>query len=164
MISEQENAVYEALASLGIHFSRHEHPPVFTVEEAGKYWSPVPGMHCKNLFLRNKKGNRHYLLIIEHSKRANLKELSSLIEEEALSFASGDRLKQYLGLTAGSVSPYGLINDFQKQVTVILDMDLARDGLIFFHPNVNTATIGVESADFERFLAWCGNAVKRVRL
>jgi Ala-tRNA(Pro) deacylase len=164
MISEQEEAVYKTLTSLGIQFTRHEHPPVFTVEEAGNYWPPIPGMHCKNLFLRNKKGNRHFLLIMAHSKRADLKELSSLVEEDALSFASGDRLKKHLGLTAGSVSPYGLINDLQKQVTVLIDMDLATDGVIYFHPNVNTATIGVERADFERFLTSCGNVVKRIRL
>ena len=64
-----EQAVYDALRALGIAWERHEHPPVFTVEEAERYWADVPATHCKNLFLRNKKGNRHYLVVLEHAKR-----------------------------------------------------------------------------------------------
>jgi len=164
MSSAGESAVYAALEGLGIAYKRHEHPAVFTVEQARQYWADIPGMHCKNLFLRNKKGNRHYLVIIEYSKKADLKGLARILGEETLSLASEERLAKYLGLTAGAVSPYGLLNDGEKAVAVILDSALRGDGIIYFHPNVNTATIGVGFADFERFLAWRGNELRRVSL
>ena len=159
-----EKDVCAALDGLGIPYKRHEHPAVFTVEQARQYWADIPGMHCKNLFLRNKKGNRHYLVIIEHSKKADLKGLARMLGEETLSLASEERLAKYLGLTAGSVSPYGLLNDTEKVVMVVLDSALGGEGLIYFHPNVNTASIGVSFPDFEKFLAWRGNEVMRISL
>src|SRR5678815_4260259 len=67
--------VYAALDALGISYERHEHPAVFTAEDASKFWDPIPGVQCKNLFLRNKKGDRHYLVVVEISKRVDLKDL-----------------------------------------------------------------------------------------
>ena len=87
MISENEQKVYEILNKLGISYVRHEHPPVFTVEEAERHWQGIKGAHCKNLFLRNKKGSRHYLVIIEHTKRAELKKLEDQLGEDRLSFS-----------------------------------------------------------------------------
>jgi Ala-tRNA(Pro) deacylase len=113
---ETENKVYEVLRSLDIPFEVHHHPPVYTVEEAEKHWESVKGTHCKNLFVRNKKGNRHYLVILESSKRADFKELNRQLGEDRLSFASPERLKRFLGLEPGAVSPFGLINDSDKEV------------------------------------------------
>jgi Ala-tRNA(Pro) deacylase len=161
---ENEKKVYEVLEKLGISFVRHEHPPVFTVEEAERYWQGIRGAHCKNLFLRNKKGSRHYLVIIEHTKRAGLKELEVQIGEDRLSFASEERLKRYLGLKAGSVSPFGLINDSRKEVRVIIDQDLKNCDRINFHPNINTATVGMAYPDFEKFLSWAGNSIRYLKL
>ena len=159
-----ESDVYAALEGLGIPYQKHAHPAVFTVEQARQYWADMPGMHCKNLFLRNKKGNRHYLVILEHSKKADLKGLARILGEETLSFASEERLAKHLGLTAGAVSPYGLLNDGEKAVIVVLDSTLGGQGDIYFHPNVNTASIGVGFPDFERFLTWRGNEVRRIPL
>ena len=159
-----ESDVYAALEGLGIPYQKHAHPAVFTVEQARQYWADMPGMHCKNLFLRNKKGNKHYLVIMEHSKKADLKGLAHILGEETLSFASEERLAKHLGLTAGSVSPYGLLNDGEKAVIVVLDSTLRGQGDIYFHPNVNTASIGVSFPDFERFLTWRGNEVTRIPL
>lgn len=155
----EEVRVHEVLKGLGIAYVRHEHPPVFTVEEAEKHWTEIEGAHCKNLFLRNKKGNRHYLVIILSSKQADLRRLNDLLCEDRLSFGSPERLKKYLGLDPGSVSPFGLINDLNHEVTVVLDQDLRQAKAVNFHPNVNTATVGIRFADFERFLAWRGNRV-----
>jgi len=159
-----ESDVYAALEGLGIPYQRHAHPAVFTVEQARQYWADMPGMHCKNLFLRNKKGNRHYLVILEHSKKADLKGLARIFGEEALSLASEERLAKHLGLAAGAVSPYGLLNDGEKAVIVVLDSTLGGQGDIYFHPNVNTASVGVSFPDFERFLTWRGNEVRRIPL
>jgi len=155
----EEAKVYEALKELGIAWERHEHPPVFTVEEAEKHWTGVRGAHCKNLFLRNKKGNHHYLVVIESSKQADLRRLNHLLGEDRLSFASPERLRKHLGLDPGSVSPFGLINDANQEVVAVVDQDLRRAETVNFHPNVNTATVGISYADFERFLARRGNRV-----
>jgi Ala-tRNA(Pro) deacylase len=155
----QERAVYGRLAELGIAYERFEHPPAPTVEEAEKHWVGIAAAHCKNLFLRNQKGNRHYLVIIAHTKRADLRAVAGQIGDGKLSFASPERLTKYLGVTPGAVSPAGLIHDRDRHVRVFLDRDLKDASRISFHPNVNTATITVAFVDFERFLAACGNPV-----
>jgi Ala-tRNA(Pro) deacylase len=162
--SDRETKVYEVLEELEISFIRHAHPPVFTVEEAEKHWTQVTGAHCKNLFLRNKKGNRHYLVILEASKAADLKSLNRLLGEDRLSFASEKRLMKFLGLETGAVSVFGLINDKENDVKVVIDEALKKADIINFHPNVNTATIGISVRDFEKFLAWCGNDIRYLPL
>jgi len=159
-LSDKEAKVYQVLEELDVSYTRHEHPPVYTVEEAEKHWSVITGAHCKNLFLRNKKGNRHYLLILEASKNADLKTLTKLLGEDRLSFASEERLNRYLDLEAGAVSPFGLINDHDKHVQVLMDEDLKKAEELNFHPNVNTATVGLSFVDFVRFLSWCGNRIR----
>lgn len=164
MTTENEQKVYEVLEKLGIAFTRHEHPPVYTVGEAEQHWVNITGAHCKNLFLRNKKGSRHYLVILESSKHADLKSLTHKIGEDRLSFASEKRLMKYLGLEAGAVSPFGLINDSQNEVEVIIDSDLEKAEMVNFHPNVNTATVGIIFSDFEKFLSLCGNHLRHLKL
>ena len=162
-IQPEESKVIQVLEKLGIEYTRCEHPPVFTVEQAEKHWAEIRGAHCKNLFLRNKKGNRHYLVILLASKQADLRGLNEKLGEDRLSFGSPERLRKYLGLEPGSVSPFGLINDRDKEVAVIIDEDLMRVDWVNFHPNVNTATVGIRIADFERFLAWTGHPARYLR-
>ena len=159
-----EREVYDALGVMGIDFTRFTHPPVFTVEEAERYWESIPAAHCKNLFLRNAKGTRHYLVVLAHSKKADLRALSARLGDDKLSFASADRLMRFLHLTPGAVSPFGLIHDSAREVIVVLDADLAGTERIGFHPNVNTATISLLTADFLRFLEARGNVVRRVAI
>jgi Ala-tRNA(Pro) deacylase len=156
--------VYAALDALGVRYERYEHPAVFNAEDASKIWDPIPGTQCKNLFLRNKKGDRHYLVILEISKRADLKDLVKVVGDDRLSFGSPDRLMARLGLTPGSVSPFGLINDADGSVRVILDRDLRGRERLIFHPNINTASVVVSWADLEKFLATRSNAVRIVDL
>jgi Ala-tRNA(Pro) deacylase len=159
MPAEREQQVYDFLNEMEISYARHEHPPVFTVEEADQYWEGIAGAHCKNLFLRNNKGNQHFLVVLESAKKVDLNQLGEKTGAGKLSFASANRLEKYLGLETGAVSPFGLINDHTKAVRVILDEDLKESEHINFHPNVNTATVTVSFRDFERFLARCGNDV-----
>jgi Ala-tRNA(Pro) deacylase len=147
---------------MGIAFERYEHPPVATVDEAAVHWAGIDAAHCKNLFLRNQKGNRHYLAIVVSSKRVDLRALAAQIGDGKLSFGSPERLMTYLGVPPGAVSPFGLINDRDHHVRVYLDRDLKSHGRISFHPNVNTATLAIAFADFERFLASCGNTLQYV--
>jgi Ala-tRNA(Pro) deacylase len=158
--SEREQKLLDRLESMGIAYSRVEHPAVYTVEQARSHWKDLAGAHCKNLFLRNKKGNRHYLVILEDSKNADLRALTGLLGEDRLSFASPQRLERLLGLEPGAVSPFGLMNDGEKEVRVLIDQDLKGSTMIYFHPNVNTATVGLSFADFERFLQDCGQDIR----
>ncbi len=162
--TENEKRIYEILEKLGISYIKYEHPPVFTVDQAEQHWKDISGSHCKNLFLRNKKGNRHYLVIIESSKKPDLKVLTRTLGEDRLSFASPERLMRYLGLETGAVSPFGLVNDREKEVQVVIDQDLRKANRVNFHPNVNTATVGIDFEDFERFLDWCGNTLRYLPL
>ena len=161
-MTTEEAPVFAHLSALGIAFTRHEHPPVATVEEAEPYWAAIDAMHCKNLFLRNQKGSRHYLVIIRHSKRADLRAIAEQIGDGKLSFGSPERLRTHLGVTPGSVSPFGLIHDRTHQVRVIVDRDLKSADRVSFHPNINTVTLTVAREDFEKFLADCGNPVQYV--
>jgi Ala-tRNA(Pro) deacylase len=161
-MTAEEVPVVERLRDLGIAFERHEHPPVATVEQAAEHWAGIDAAHCKNLFLRNQKGDRHYLLILEHSKKADLRAVANQIGDGKLSFGSPERLLKHLGLTPGSVSPFGLIHDSTHSVRVVVDRDLQGAARLSFHPNINTATLVVSKDDFVRFLAACGNPVQYI--
>ena len=161
-VTELEASVVARLRELAISYTRHEHPAAATVEEAEPHWAEIDATHCKNLFLRNQKGDRHYLVVLEASKKADLRAVADQIGDGKLSFASPERLMKHLGLTPGSVSPFGLINDQPHAVRVVLDRDLKAATRLSFHPNINTVTFTVATADFTRFLDACGNAVKYV--
>jgi Ala-tRNA(Pro) deacylase len=163
-VTDEERQVQARLAELGIVCERHEHPPVPTVEEAERYWSDIDATHCKNLFLRNQKGDRHYLVVLKHSKKADLRAVADQIGDGKLSFASPERLAKYLGITPGSVSPFGLMNDRDHAVRVVLDRDLKSAERLSFHPNINTVTLVVSAADFARFLDDAGNRVQYVSI
>jgi Ala-tRNA(Pro) deacylase len=155
-------AVYAALDALGIAYHRHEHPAVFNADDASRYWDPIGGTQCKNLFLRNKKGDRHYLVVLEISKRADLKDLVKVVGDDRLSFGSPERLMAELGLTPGSVSPFGLLNDADGSVRVLIDRDLRGAERLIFHPNINIASVVVSWTDLEKFLATRSNRVNIV--
>jgi len=157
-------AVYAALDALGISYERHEHPAVFTAADASQFWDPIPGVQCKNLFLRNKKGDRHYLVVVEIGKRVDLKDLVRTVADDRLSFGSAERLMAELGLTPGSVSPFGLINDADGSVRVLIDQDLKGADRLIFHPNINTASVVVSWGGLERFLATRANRVSVISL
>jgi Ala-tRNA(Pro) deacylase len=158
-ITEQEAAVAARLEQLGIAVTRHQHPPVPTVEAAEEHWAGIEATHCKNLFVRNQKGSRHYLVILPHRKQADLRKIADQIGDGKLSFASPERLMTHLGVTPGSVSPFGLINDSSHDVRVVMDRDLKSAERLSFHPNINTVTYTIATADFARFLTACGNPV-----
>jgi len=162
MFSPEEQPVLARLEQLGIAFARYEHPPVATGEEGLEHWEGIDAVHCKNLFLRNQKGTRHYLVILPVSRRADLRVVAHQIGDGKLSFASPERLLKYLGVTPGSVSPFGLIHDAEHHVRVFIDRDLRSARDISFHPNINTRTLVLTFEDFERYLAATWNVVRFV--
>src|ERR671919_1673905 len=101
-MDELAQPVLRELEALGIVFDTYEHPPVFNTEDVEKYWKDIPATPVKNLFLRNKKGNRHYLVIVGVDKRVDLQQLVKVIGDDRLSFGSAERLMEKLGLTPGS--------------------------------------------------------------
>ena len=157
-----ERPVYSRLDELGIDYTRYEHPPIASAEAGEQYWSGIEAAHCKNLFMRNQKGTKHYLVIIDYRKRANLRAVADQIGDGKLSFGSPERLIKHLGVEPGSVSPFGLIHDTERAVRIAIDRDLKAADKISFHPNINTATIVITFADFQRFLEACGNPVQYV--
>lgn len=156
--------LYRELENLGIGFEYHEHPPVPTVEAALEHWKDIEATHCKNLFFRNHKGNRHYLVILEHTCRLAIRELEQRLKQGKLSLASDHRLEKWLGLTPGSVTPFGLINDASNHVHLFIDDNLRKAEKLSFHPNINTATIVISFGDFIRFLEWSGNSFEFIEL
>ena len=162
MFSDEEQPVLARLEQLAIPYDRYEHPPIATGDEGLEHWEGIDAVHCKNLFLRNQKGSQHYLVILAHTKRADLRRVADQIGDGKLSFASPERLMTYLHVTPGSVSPFGLMHDRQRHVRVYLDKDLRSAPRISFHPNINTATVVLAYGDFERFVADTGHPLRYV--
>jgi len=160
----EEEKVYARLDELGLAYVRHEHPPIASAEAGEQYWSGIDAAHCKNLFMRNQKGTRYYIVILPYQKRADLRSVSDQVGDGKLSFASPERLMTELALSPGSVSPFGLINDADHSVRVVMDRDLKSAERISFHPNINTVTIVLAFADFLRFLENCRNPVQYVNV
>jgi len=135
-----------------IKFILHEHPAVYTCEEAEKHCSHIPGLPCKNLFLRNEKKRAYYLCILPAAKRADLKQIAAIVGEKSVSFANVKKLKEFLGLTPGAVSPFGLINDTENSVYVLVDRDVWEADIVSFHPNRNTASLELSGEMFRKFM------------
>jgi len=153
------------LDALGITYDIMEHEAVATVAQAEKFWKEIKGMHCKNLFLRDKKGRQHYLVVAEKDSKVPMDKLNLFLgNNERLSFASEKRMMKYLQLTPGSVSPFGIINDAENHVIVLLDSRLQGAEIVNFHPNINTSTLSIALPDFEKFLDWSKNPYQYIEL
>lgn len=156
--------LYEILNKLNIEFDYYEHPPAPTVKEAEIYWKDLDAAHCKNLFFRNHKGDKHYLVIFDYKKNLSIKDLESRLKQGKLTFASEQRMEKFLGLKPGSVSPFGLINDINNHVYVFIDINLEMVEKISFHPNLNTASLIVKNDDFKLFLNNIKNKYEYIKL
>ena len=161
---DRKEKVFKVLEKLEIKYHLTNHPPVPTVEEASKYWADLDSAHCKNLFFRNHKGNKHYLVLLDHRESLAIKDLEQRLKQGKISFASDKRLDKYLGLIAGSVSPFGLINDEENHVHLFIDQNLKKSGRISFHPNDNRATLVITFEDFIKYLDWTGNTYEFIQL
>jgi Ala-tRNA(Pro) deacylase len=156
--------LYRLFEKLDIQFEYHEHPPLATIEDAKTHWKNYNSGRCKNIFFRNHKGDRHYLIILEHLRQLNIRDLEKRLKQGKLTFASDFRLKKYLGIEPGSVSPFGLINDSEKHVHLFIDEKLKEFDRLTFHPNINTASLVLSKSDFLKFLEYTGNTFEFIRL
>jgi Ala-tRNA(Pro) deacylase len=156
--------LYNLLEQLSIQYEYHEHPPLATIEDAKIHWEDYKACRCKNIFFRNHKGDRHYLVILEHLQQLNIRDLEKRLKQGKLTFASDQRLKKYLGLEPGSVSPFGLINDKEKHVHLFIDATLKNCERLTFHPNINTASLIISKNDFLKYLNFTGNTFEFISL
>ena len=167
MISEADlrrRRVFDFLDARGIRYTWYEHPEAPTCEIALRYCRDDGAQHCKNLFLRNHKGNVHYLVILPWDKPLDIHALWEKIGSTRLSFASPERMMKYLGVTPGSVSLFGLLNDSAHSVILLLDKELETADRISFHPNENTASLIITNAGLRRFLSLCPNPSRFIDL
>jgi Ala-tRNA(Pro) deacylase len=147
-----ENKVYKVLNELDIVYEVFEHEPIYTAQQLKIIKDVAKGNHCKNLFLRNSKGDKYYLVVVRDDKAVDLKDLSNQIGSSRLSFASPERLYNTLGLTPGSVNPFSIINDKNKEVQLYIDKDVLDGQNLNFHPNINTKMVNIELEGFKKFL------------
>lgn len=159
-----QTELYQLLDKLEIQYEYHEHPPLATIEDARIHWVNYNSGRCKNIFFRNHKGDKHYLVILEHLQQLNIRDLEKRLKQGKLTFASDERLKKYLGVTPGSVSPFGIINDTEKHVHIFIDEKLRESDRLTFHPNINTASLVILQNDFIKFLRYSGNSFEYIRL
>jgi Ala-tRNA(Pro) deacylase len=152
--------IYEFLSEHSIGYERHDHPPVFTCEEAQRLVPPMPGGDTKNLLLRDKKGRKHFLVATGYDKKVDLKALSQILSVSNLSFASAERLKKYLGIDPGCVSLLAVVNDYENAVEVIVDEELWKANSLRCHPLVNTSTLVISRADLERIFTITGHTCR----
>lgn len=159
-----QKAVTDALSAFSISYQLTEHPPVYTIEEMEALGITAQGDVVKNLFLRDAKGKRHFLVVLDKDKRADLKTLQEQLGSSKLSFASEERLEKYLGLSKGAVSPLGILNDPQGAVELVFDRDLIDRQRLGVHPNENTATLWISFDDLKKAAEATGHSIQYVAL
>lgn len=152
-MSFDKNSIYALLNNKHIHFTYTEHQPVYSMEELDALEMPADAVICKNLFLRNSNGKQHFLLTVPVATPIDLKQLATSLGSSRLSFASAERLKKYLGLQSGLVSPFGLLNDTSKSVIFVSSKNLPPSAIIGIHPNDNTATVWLTFGDLLALLS-----------
>ena len=152
------------LTTLSITPERYEHAAVHTCEEAERAVPDTGAVHTKNLFLRDKRGRRHVLLVTTCAKSVNLRAFAAQATADNLSFASADRLSRYLGVSPGSVTLLGLANDSSHAVELYVDEEVWNAHRIHAHPLVNTATLVLTHGDVVQFLEHTGHSPRVIRI
>lgn len=152
-----------ALTALNIPFDLYHHKAVFTVEESETVDANIPGTHCRNLFLRDKK-KKNFLLVLQNATEVDINKLPPIINSARLSFGSADRLWEYLGVRPGSVCPFSITNDTDHKVKIILDKSMMETDLVAYHPLINTMTITVTPSDLIKFIESTGHEAHIVDL
>jgi Ala-tRNA(Pro) deacylase len=152
--------IYKFLEEHQVNYERHDHPPVYTVEDVNRLVPPLPAAKTKNLFFRDDKGKRHFLVVVQGHKRLDIKALSNVLGSSKLRFGSPDRLKKYLGVDPGSVTILAVVNDTEKAVEVIVDKTLWSSDAFQFHPLVNTSTLVISRRQLKRFLDKTGHPIQ----
>ena len=144
--------VANKLQELGIVYDVVEHPPAFTTEQADSYIEGLEGVRTKSMFLTNKKKTQYYLLIMDDHKPLDMDDFKEQVGANRIRMASADSLAEKMNLSAGTVSPFGLLNNAEKDIQVYFDKDILSEEIMTFHPNTNEKTIFIKTQDLFRFL------------
>ena len=156
--------LYDTLQQHNIDYQRVDHAAVYTCDEADQLLPNLPGAKTKNLFLRDRKGKRHFLVVVSGTKAVDLKALAKMLEVNSLGFASPERLQKHLQLTPGSVSVLAILNDQERAVELVIDQPIWDADKVQCHPLVNTATLVLPVADLKRLLSELGRPVTVVEI
>ena len=148
--------VANKLQELGIPFDVVEHPPAFTTEQADRYIEGMEGVRTKSMFLTNKKKTQYYLLIMDDQKSLDMDLFKGLVSANRIRMASLDSLAEKMSLSAGTVSPFGLLNNPERDIQVYFDKDIVSEDIMTFHPNTNEKTIFLATQDLFKFLTHLG--------
>lgn len=143
--------IKEYLKKIGVKFKTFNHPAVYTVEEAKKYNQNINGMHSKNLFLKERKAKRYYLFILPAEKKFEIATAEQLTKDK-LKFANEKEINDFLGSYSGAVSPFGLINDKENKISLLIDKEVWNSDFVSFHPNINTETLELSKGDFQKYI------------
>lgn len=163
-MNAQREKVLAVLASRSIDYILAEHPAAHTVDEMDQLHLERNDEIAKNLFVRDDKKNRYFLIVLRHDKKADLKNLRLQLRSRPLSFASEEDLREYLDLGKGSVTPFGILNDAACKVEVVFDRDLLDFERVGVHPNDNTATVWLRPQDLESVIRDHGNAISYIEI
>lgn len=159
-----QKIVYKFLKDNQIPFDYYEHPEAPTIEIAAQYYRGEGTTLCKNLFFRNHKGNKHYLVILNSHYQLDIHDLEHRLHQGKLSFASEQRMEKYLGVRPGSVSLFTLLNDANHEVILFIDKTLLECEKVSFHPNDNRASLVISVADMLKTIELCGNHTEFLEL
>ncbi|OGR27470.1 MAG: DNA-binding protein [Desulfobacterales bacterium RIFOXYA12_FULL_46_15] len=162
MLKTQEELL-NVLDKIGIEYTNHEHPAVYTVEEADRHHEGIEGIHSKNLFFKDRKKNL-ILIVTLSDKPIKIKEVEKKIDTKGLTFGKPELLAEVLGVIPGAVTPLAVINAKNHDLRVILDEEMMEHELLNFHPIVNTATTTLASKDLLKFMEHCNQGVEIIRL
>ena len=163
LMNATPDTLFKRLKNLRIKTQSHKHSPVFTVEEAKFHCRHLPGGHCKNLFLKDKKGLL-FLIVTLEKQIIDFKSLRKQIGSHPLSFGKPELLGEVLGVKPGSVSPFALINDTKRRVQVVLDKEMMQIDLLNYHPLTNGMTTAITPSDLLIFISDTGHNTIEVKL
>ena len=148
----------------GITFDVVEHPPAFTTEQADSYIEGMEGVRTKSMFLTNRKKTQYYLLIMDDKKRLDMDDFKVQVGADRIRMASAESLFEKMQLAPGTVSPFGLLNNEEKDIQVYFDKDIVSEDIMTFHPNTNEKTIFISTRDLFKFLQDLGYSYQVLEL
>ena len=156
--------VVDQLNELGIPFQIVEHEPVLTTEQADRFIEGIEGVRTKTMFLTNKKKRNFYLVIIDDAKRLDMDVFKEIVEENRVKMASAETLNDKMMLLPGTVSPFGLLNNRDRDIQVYFDQEIVSEERMCFHPNTNEKTFFVNTEDLFTFLKAIGYEAHVIKL
>ncbi|MDD2385825.1 MAG: YbaK/EbsC family protein [Bacteroidales bacterium] len=152
-----QKIVYQKLKELGIDFKYYESPRDFSTEDDGSFWKQINATRCKNLFMRNHKGNRHFLIISDYYRDVDIRILEQKFKKGKISFASQKRIDKWIKGMPGAISVFNLFNDTENHVEVFIDETLKTKSNLTFLPNELNALLAISFDNFIKILENSGN-------